>query len=165
LQAEDIKSKAVEIEFKDRLIAEQKRKTEELALKDIGLGQVKVDAARAIERLKSRVQNKEKMKQEMEKIINQMYCGITVKEFSKIFREPDSTQVWTDSQNGEVKGVRFFWDQFVIETEYHTLAQYLEDKRRYNNSHEVVIEAAKHCVIDEIKMDYGMTKDRWRICN
>jgi hypothetical protein len=154
-----------EVATKQELIVDQKSQLAELKRQELELASIKSASDKAVARLAGMRQSQKEKSHDIKKVIDSLYCGITIRQFTELFREPDKVElVATNGYNELINYVSFLWGQFQIRVD----AKYIRPRIGYwpkvgedVYNPRMVAETAP---IEFVFSDYGLTNRGYQIC-
>jgi hypothetical protein len=154
-----------EVATKQELIDDQKIQLAELKRQESELASIKSASDKAVARLAGMRQSQKEKSQDIKKVIDGLYCGVTIRQFTELFREPDKVElVASNGYNELINYVSFLWGEFQIRVDI----EYLKPRIGYwpkvgedVYNPRIVAETAP---IEFVFTDYGLTNRGYKIC-
>jgi hypothetical protein len=163
-EIEETKALKVEVGLKENLIQEQKARLADLDRQQQELAQIRSASDRAVQRLKQLNASREEKGQDILKVIDNLYCGITVGKMIELFREPDSAEAVATGEYRYVSYVAFSWDQYQVRVGYEYIRSKLGDWPKVDEMDGRVIEISKSAPVEFIFVNYGLTGKGYKVC-
>jgi hypothetical protein len=163
-EIEETKALKVEVGLKENLIQEQKSRLADLDRQSRELEQIKSASDKAVQKLKQIKTNREEKSRDILKVIDNLYCGITVGKMIELFREPDTADAVATGGSRLIDHVAFSWDQYQVRVGYEYIRSKLGEWPKTGEMDSRVIDVSKSAPVEFVFVNYGLTGRGYKVC-
>lgn len=169
-QIAETKAKEQEIQIQSQVIRRQKQQLETLNRQAQELASLKTESEQAVFRLQQINENRSKKKASITSVISNLYCGITIDELARVFREPDKIEARISEYYpfNAVDDILVFWMDYLVEVDSSIVKSSLQMKvleiADFNANKTSIRRAIGSYSIDRIYTDKAMTNKYYDLC-
>ena len=167
-QLAETKAKEQEIRVQSHVIRQQKQQLQTLDRQAQELAALKTESEKAVARLQLINSNRQKEQASIVNVISYLYCGITIDEFSDVFRAPDAVSIGEVFYSGMISRIDSNWGDYQVQIKYVDLELLLSREMRKRENFEKfkprIIKLIGRHKISFIFSENGLTKKGYDLC-
>lgn len=166
-QIAETKAKEQEIQIQSQVIRRQRQQLETLNRQAQELASLKTESEEAVFRLQQINENRNEKKESIVNVISNLYCGITIEELARIFREPDKIETRGFPY---IHDLDVYWMDFIVMVpeEYVRAKLQIEGfeftPAYFSSNRSRVRRALGSYKIFELRADSALTSKTYKLC-